>query len=84
MEAVDADKEDVISECVRQLSDIKTYLNLTEGVIKNIITEMQNKLKRMVGKPFIQRELHEIRGKLFVIKNIFFDIPHFYIIWKIL
>ena len=46
--AADADKEDVILECIRQLSDIKTYLKLTEEEIKNIITEIQNKLKRTV------------------------------------
>ena len=29
--------------------------------------------------------MHEKRGRLFVVKNVrFFDIPHFYIIWKIL
>ena len=36
MGAADADKIDVISECVRQLSDMKTYLKLTEEKLKNI------------------------------------------------
>ena len=40
MGAADADKEDVISECVSQLSD--TYLKLTEEELKNIILEIQN------------------------------------------
>ena len=48
MGAADADKIDVIAECVRQLSDMKTYLKLTEEEFKNIITDIQNKLKRKV------------------------------------
>ena len=48
MGTADADKKDVISKCTRQLEDIKTYLELMEGMVKNIIMEVQNKLKRIV------------------------------------
>ena len=41
MGAADADKQDTISECVRQLSNMKAYLKLTEEEIKNIITDIQ-------------------------------------------
>ena len=34
MGAADADKEDVISECVKQLSDRKKYLKLTGRTLK--------------------------------------------------
>ena len=34
MGSVDVDKEDVISECVRQLEDIKTYLEKNGGNVK--------------------------------------------------
>ena len=42
MGAADADKMDVILECVRQLTDIKTYLKISEEEIKRFITEIQN------------------------------------------
>ena len=48
MGAADADKSDVISECERQLGDIKTYLKISEEELKQFITEIQNKLKRIV------------------------------------
>ena len=48
MGAAAADKSDVIFECIRQLSDIKTYNKLTETKIKNIISEIQTKQKNQV------------------------------------
>ena len=48
MGATDLDKVDVISECVRKLNDMKTQLKLTEEKLKNIIMDIQNKLKRTV------------------------------------
>ena len=44
----DKDKTDVISECERQMGDIKTYLKISEEEWKQFITEIQNKLKRIV------------------------------------
>ena len=44
----DTDKTDVISECERQMRDIKTYLKISEEEWKQFITEIQNKLKRSV------------------------------------
>ena len=43
MGAADADKKDVVFECARQLSDIKTNLKLSEEVLKSIISNIQNK-----------------------------------------
>ena len=48
MGSADADKTDVISECERQLEDIKTYLKISEEELKQFITEIQNKLKRIM------------------------------------
>ena len=48
MGMADADKKDVIPECIRQLEYTKTYLELTEETVKNITSEVQNKLKRIV------------------------------------
>ena len=45
--AADADKKDVIFECVRQLEDIKIYLKISEEELKIFISEIQNKLKRI-------------------------------------
>ena len=41
-------KKDVIFECVRQLGDIKTNLKISEEELKEFISEIQNKLKRIV------------------------------------
>ena len=48
MGAADADKNDVILECTRQLSDVKTYYKLSETEIKNIISEIQTKLRNLI------------------------------------
>ena len=48
MGAADADKTDVIKECERQLGDMKTYLKNSEEELKQFITEIQNKLKKIV------------------------------------
>ena len=48
MGAADAEKSDVIFECIRQLSDFKTYYKLSETEIKNIISEIQTKLRNLI------------------------------------
>ena len=84
MGAADADKVNVISECVRQLSDMKTYLKLTEEELKNIITDIQNKLKRTVESHLYKGNCTNKEADFLLSKMYIFDIPHFYIIWKIL
>ena len=84
MGAADADKIDVISECVRQLSDMKTYLKLTEEEFKNIITDIQNKLKRKVDSHLYKGNCTKKEANFLLSKLHVFDTPHFYIIWKIL
>ena len=54
-------KKDLISESIRQMEDIKTCLELTEETVKNIISEIQNKLKRIV-------ESHMYKGNCTKIK----------------
>ena len=44
MGAADADKTDVISECERQLGNMKTDLKISEDEFQQFITEIQNKL----------------------------------------
>jgi len=84
MGTADADKKDVISECTRQLEDIKTYLELTEDMVKNIIMEVQNKLKRIVESHMYKGNCTKKEADFLLSKIYIFDIPHFYIIWKIL
>ena len=84
MGTADADKKDVISECTRQLEDIKTYLELTEDMVKNIITEVQNKLKRIVESHMYKGNCKKKEADFLLSKKYIFDTPRFYIIWKIL
>ena len=65
MGAADLDKVDVISECVRKLNDMKTYLKL--------------KIKTHGGKPFIQGKLHEKGGGLSVCQKFMFLTFHIFI-----
>ena len=84
MGAADTDKEVVIIECVRQLSDVQTYLKITEETLKSIITEIQNKLKRTVESHLYKGNCTKKEADFLLSKIYVFDIPHFYIIWKIL
>ena len=45
MGAADEDKIDIISECVRQLGDIKTQVEISEEEAKQFVTEIQRNLK---------------------------------------
>ena len=84
MGAVDADKKDVVDECVRQLSDVKTYFKLTEEDLKNIISEIQTKLKNTVESHLYKGNCTKKEADFLLSKMYIYDIPHFYIIWKIL
>ena len=42
MGTADADKKDVVDECVQQLSDVKTYQKVSEEELKNIIPEIHS------------------------------------------
>ena len=68
----DADKTDVISECERQMRDIKTYLEISEEEWKQFITEIQNKLKRIV-------ECHMYKGNWTTKKEAGFVMSKMYI-----
>ena len=84
MGAADSDKVDVISECITKLSDMKTCLKLTEEKLKNIIMDIQNKLKRTVESHLYKGNCTKKEADFLLSKTNVIDIPHFYIIWKIL
>ena len=74
----------MVFECARQLSDIKTYLKLTQEELKSIISNIQNKLKRTVDSHMYKGSCTKKEAEFLLSKLYIFDIPHFYIIWKIL
>ena len=84
MGAADADKKDVIKECERQLGDIKTYFKISEEELKQFITEIQNKLKRVVESHMYKGNCTKKEAEFLMSKMYIYEIPHFYIIWKIL
>jgi hypothetical protein len=75
-----SDKEDVISECNRQLCDISVYRKLDSQGVQKLILEVKKGLllliqKYMAKKCCTQKEADFLKSKL---SN--FSIPHFYII----
>ena len=79
-----ADKTDVIEECRRQLYEKKVYNQLTQEEANQLIRVIKKHLSNIVNK-------HTIRGNCskreseFLLSNLNkFNIPHFYISWKIL
>ena len=84
MGAADADKNDVIFECIRQLGDVKTYSKRSEAEIKNIISEIQTKLRNRVTCHLYRGNCTKTEADFLLSKMYIYDIPHFYIIWKIL
>ena len=82
--AADADKSDDIFECIRQLSDVvKTYYKLTENEIKTTILEIQ-KIEKLKLQAIYIKKIAQKKKQTFCCQKCTYDIPHFYIIWKIL
>ena len=73
MGAADADKSDVTFECIslRQLSDVKTYYKLTETEIKNVFSEIKNKLRNLVSCHMYKGNCTKNRSGLFTVKNVY-------------
>ena len=74
----------MVFEYVRQLDDVKTYFKLSEEEIKNIISEIQNKLKQTVESHMYKGKCTKKEADFSLSKMYVYDIPHFHIIWKIL
>ena len=74
----------MVFECVRQLGDIKTYFKLAQEEVKNITSEIQNKLKRTVESHMYKGNCPEKEAGFVLSKMYIFDISHFYTIWKFL
>ena len=68
MGATDADKKDVISECVRNLGDIKKYLKISEEELKEFISEIQNKLKRIAESHVYKSDSTKKEGEVLMLK----------------
>ena len=79
-----ADKEEVISECKRQLFDINTYLKLSLEEMEMLIARIQMELREVVNK-YKKQKMCNVKEENFILSKLRnFTIPHFYIIWKIL
>ena len=84
MGAADADKSDMIFECIRQLSDIKTYFKLLETQIKSIISKIQTKLRNLIKCYLYKGNCTKKDADFLLSKMFIYDILHLYRIWKIL
>ena len=84
MGAADADKSDVIFECIRQHSEVKTYCKLTDTKIKTIISEIQMKLRNLITCHLYKGNFTKKDADFLLSKMYVYAIPHIYIIWKIL
>ena len=83
--AISADKDDVITECRRQLYDVITYNKISWGQAKNIFDKIKFDLRNIVRKHMEkERFMFLSRSEVLLSKLESFTIPHFYIIWKIL
>ena len=56
----------------------------TEEMVKNIIAEVQNKLIRIVESHMYKDNCIKKEAELLLSKIYMYDIPHDFIIWKIL
>ena len=64
-------KNDVIFECIRQLGDVKTYSKRSEAEIKNIISEIQTKLRNIVTCHLYKGNCTKNRSGLFAVQNVY-------------
>ena len=60
-----ADKEEVISECKRQLFGINTYIELSLEQMEILIAKIQTDLEEVVGKHKKSEKLREQRGNIY-------------------
>jgi hypothetical protein len=77
-----SDKEVVISECKRQLSDSMVYKKLNPKEIENLISEAKKQLSFTIQKHMNKRNCSQKEADYLKSKFLNFSIPHFYIIWK--
>ena len=64
-------KTDVILECIRQLGDIKTYLKISDEELKQFISEIQNKLKRIVESHMYKGNCTKKEAEFLMSKNVY-------------
>ena len=82
--AIMADKTDVVTECQRQLYHIKTYIKLSLEEMEILIANIKSELSEIIGK-YKENSMCTTKEKEFLLSKISkFNVPHFYIIWKIL
>ena len=79
-----AEKGDVLKECKRQLYDISMYTKLSENFVKEYVLELKYKLKKLILKHKKEGKCPKNLEEFLLSKINTFNIPHFYILWKML
>ena len=60
----------------------KTYLKISKEELQQFITEIQNKLKRIVESHLYEGNCTKKEAEFLLSKMYTYDIPHFDIFWK--
>ena len=77
-----SDKNHVVTECKRQLSDNLVYKKLNPQEFEKVISEIKESLLSVVQKHFQAKNCPKKEAEFLKSKLSNFNIPHFYIIWK--
>ena len=82
--AVMADKEDVVIECKRQLYDISTYTKLLFEEMEILVAKIKSELLEVVDRNVLNNFCSKKEKEFLLSKFSNFNVPLFYIIWKLL
>jgi hypothetical protein len=77
-----SDKENVVLECQKQLSDANVYKKLCLQEVDTLISEIKKKLSLTIQKHLNKGSCSKKEAEFLKSKISSFKIPHFYIIWK--
>ena len=83
MDAVDADKNGRNLRMQTSTGGHKNLFKISKEELKQFITEIQNKLKRIVDSHMYKENCTKKEAEFLMSKMFIYEIPHFYIIWKI-
>ena len=76
------DREDGVSECQRHLSDTTVYKKLCPQEVENLVSEIKRSLSSTIQKHMNKGSCSKTEADFLKSKISNFNIPHFYIIWK--
>ena len=79
-----ADKKDVVTECKRQLYDMSTYIELSFEEMEILVAKIKSELLEVVNRNMLNNFCSKKEKEFLLSKFSNFNVPHFYIIWKLL